>query len=124
MPVPATFTDGYPDSWGAKRVGMLSFYGPSSYAQYTAPTTGGQDVPINGPTGLKAIDKVLGDQGISRSGLYIVQVMQYEAANVRGVNVPRAQIVVKWIVASTGAEAAALADLDAEIVDMICIGPK
>lgn len=114
--------DGYPTSFGNIRTSIFPVFGPVSYAQYTAPTTGGQDVVVNGLSGVKIADKVI--SGVSRSGLYRAEVVQYEAANVNGVSVARAQIVLKWYVVATGSEVGAAVDLSAEVIDMMIFGPK
>lgn len=113
--------DGYPDSFGAKRVSIFPVAGPVLYAAYTAPTTGGQDVVVNGPSGVKIADFVIG--AVSRSGLYRAEVVQYEAATVNGQSLARAKVILKWYVVAGGAEAGAI-DLSAEIVDLLIIGPK
>ena len=114
--------EGYPDSFGAKRSSIFPVTGPASYAQYTAPSTGGQDVQVSGPSGLKMVDYVQG--GVTQSGLYRVEVVQYEASTLNGVPVASSQIVLKWYVVATGAEVAALTDLSDETVYLFGLGQK
>lgn len=114
--------EGYPDSFGAKRASVFPVAGPASYAQYTAPTTGGQDVQVSGPSGLKMVDYCLG--GITVSGLYRVEVVQIEASTLNGVPVAGSQIVLKWSVVATGAQVAGAVNLSAEIVYLFGFGQK
>ena len=113
--------DGYPDSWGAHRASVFPVVGPSTYAPYTAPTTGGQVVTLRGPSGVKLADFVQG--AVSLSGLYRAEVVQYIGGNVSGVTVARAAVILKWYVVAGGAEAAAI-DLSAETVYLLVVGPK
>lgn len=113
---------GFPDAWGSKRVSVFPVTGPSSYAQYTAPSTGGQDVNLLPQAGIKIADFAVG--GVSRSGLYRAEVVQIEAGPVNGQTVAGARLVLKWYVVATGSQVAGAVDLDAEIVDIFVIGPK
>lgn len=112
---------GYPTSFGNKRVSCFEVTGPSSYTQYTAPTTGGQDVQLFGPSGVKVADVVLG--GVSKSGLYRADVVQIEASTLNGVPVALSRAILKWYVVATGSEVAGAFDLDAETVVLTVIGP-
>lgn len=114
--------EGYPDSFGAKRASVFPVAGPASYAQYTAPTTGGQDVQVSGPSGLKMVDYVMG--GISGSGLYRAEVVHIEASTLNGVPVADSKIVLKWYVVSTGAQVTGAVNLSAEIVYLFALGQK
>ena len=113
---------GYPDAWGQALVSIFPVTGPASYAQYTAPSTGGQDVQVSGPSGVKTADFVVG--AVSRSGLYEAKVVQYEASTLNGVPVANSQVVLKWYVVSTAAQVGGAVDLSAEIVDLLLIGSK
>lgn len=114
--------EGYPDSWGAKKVSLFPVAGPASYAQYTAPTTGGQDVDINGPSGLKTVDAAYG--GITTDGLYRAEVVRVEAATVNGVTLAGARIVLKWYVVATGAQVGAAVNLSGSTVNILALGQK
>lgn len=116
------FNKEYPDSFGAHRASIMTITGPASYAAYTAPSTGGQLVPIEPNSGIKIADIVM--NAISRSGLYRVDVVRYEASNVRGMSLARASIRLKWTVLATGAETAGAVNLSAEKVDLFVLGPK
>lgn len=109
----------WPQSWGSRKVTIARVTGPASYTQYVAPSTGGVDL-LAFPEGVKDIDFAIG--GVSDSGLYRAEVVQIEAASVQGRTLGRAQLVLKIYVVATGAEAAALADLDAEVFSILIIG--
>lgn len=111
----------YPTSWGNVRASIMRVVGPSSYAAYTAPTTGGQDVQVSGAGGIKTVDFAIG--GVSDSGLYRAEVVQIEASTLNGVSLGRTLIILKWYVVATGSEAGAI-DLSAETVSVLVIGPK
>lgn len=113
--------DGFPTSWGSNRASVFPVTGPELYAAYTAPSTGGQDVQVSGPSGVKTVDFAIGS--VSYSGLYRAEVVQIEASSLNGVTLTRTQLVLKWYVVATGAEAGAI-DLSAETVDILVIGPK
>lgn len=114
--------EGYPDSFGAKKVSIFPINGPSSYAQYTAPTTGGQDVIVTGPSGLKMVDFVQG--AVTTDGLHRAEVVQYESATVNGVPLAFAKIVLKWYVVATGAEVANAVNLSSKVVYLLAFGQK
>lgn len=113
--------DGYPTSWGSNRVSVFPVVGPVTYAPYTAPSTGGQDVQVSGPSGVKTVDFAQG--AVSVSGLYRAEVVQIEASALNGQTLSRTRLVLKWYVVATGAEAGAV-DLSAETVNLLVIGPK
>lgn len=113
--------DGYPTSFGNVRASVFPIAGPNPYAPYTAPSTGGQDVTIMGPSGVKTVDFAIG--AVSTDGLHRAEVVQIEAANVNGVTVAKAKIILKWYVVATGAEAGAV-DLSDTIVNLMVFGPK
>lgn len=114
--------DGYPTSWGNVRASVFPIVGPSSYTQYTAPSTGGQQVVTNGSAGIKTVDFAIG--GPSNSGLYRAEVVHLEAATVNGVALQNAAVRVKWYVIATGAQVAGAVDLSAEVVYLQVTGPK
>lgn len=116
------FNKEYPDVFGAHRASLFTITGPASYTQYTAPTTGGQVVPVEPSAGMKVADYVWG--GVSRAGTHRAEVVGYEPGNIRGVTVPRAQIRLKWYVIATGAEVAGAANISAQTVELFAIGPK
>lgn len=116
------FNKEYPDIFGAHRASLFTIAGPASYTQYTAPSTGGQVVPIEPNAGMKVADLVTG--AVSRAGTHRAEIVGYEPANIRGVTVPRAQIRLKWYVIATGAEVAGAANISTQSVDLFAIGPK
>jgi len=111
---------GFPTSWGNKRVSSITIAGPASYTQYTAPTTGGQDVPLLPVLGIKTADVAYGS--VISDGLHRAQVVQIEASAVGGVTIPRSRLVLKWYVVSTGAEVAGGTNLSTKTVDLLVIG--
>lgn len=113
---------GYPDAWGNKRVSVFPVTGPASYTQYTAPSTGGQDVRVLPAAGVKGVDFAIG--AVSTDGLHRAEVVQIEAASYNGVTVPRMQLVLKWYVVATGAEVAGAVDLSTTTVYLFVIGDK
>lgn len=113
---------GYPDSWGNKRVSVFPVTGPASYSQYTAPTTGGQDVRVLPAAGVKSVDFAIG--AITTDGVNRAEVVQIEAASYGGVTVPRMQLVLKWYVVATGAEVGAGVNLSTKTVNILVIGEK
>lgn len=113
---------GYPDAWGNKRVSVFPVTGPAAYTQYTAPSTGGQDVRVLPAAGVKGVDFAIG--AVSTDGLHRAEVVQIEAASYNGVTVPRMQLVLKWYVVATGAEVAAMVDLSTTTVYLFVIGDK
>ena len=122
--------DGYPDSWGAKRVAVIPHVGPSSYTQVTegvapALATGGDEVQAI-EAGMKLIDFVVG--GLTDSAKYRVECIPESVSGVLAspnvLGQSTANYRLRWVVVATGAEAAAEADLDAEIVRLLVVGPK
>ncbi len=114
--------DGYPTSWGSSRASVFPINGPTSYAQYTAPTTGGQDVDVLGPSGVKTVDFALG--AVSTDGVHRAEVVHVEAAAVNGQTLANARIVLKWYVVATGSEVANAVNLSSKVVNLLVIGPK
>ena len=123
--------DGYPDSWGAKRAAVIPHRGPSSYDQVDADTapllaTGGDLVEAR-EAGMKLIDFVAG--GLSDSGTYRVECIPTTVSGIAGDAVQPPAAVgttyrLRWVVVSTGAQAAEALDLSAEIVRLLLVGPK
>jgi len=113
---------GFPDAWGSHRVSVFPVTGPTSYTQYTAPSTGGQDVNVSPASGVKVAEFALG--AVSASGLYRAEVVQIEAGPVNGQTVVGARLVLKWYVVAGGAEVAGAVNLSAETVNLLVIGPK
>jgi len=116
--------EGYPTSFGDKRVTIIETVGPASYTQYTAPSTGGQDIQVDPAGGVKTIDWAMGS--VSADGLHRAEVVQIEASTLRGVSLGATQLVLKWYVVATGAEVAGAVDLSAagKTVSILVIGPK
>jgi hypothetical protein len=114
--------DGYPGVWGSQRASVFPVTGPDSYTTYVAPSTGGQDVQVSGPAGVKTIDFAIG--GVSESGLYRAEVVQIESSDLNGVTLARTQLVLKWYTIATGAAVNNGVDLSGETVNILVIGPK
>lgn len=114
--------DGYPTSWGSSRASVFPVTGPNPYVTYVAPSTGGQDVQVAGPSGVKTVDFAVG--AVSESGLYRAEVVQIESSSLNGQTLGRTQIVLKWYDVATGAAVANGVDLSAETVYLLVIGPK
>lgn len=114
----------YPTSWGNVRASIVAMVGPASYTQYTAPTTGGQDVQASPAAGVKTIDWAAGS--VTRDGLHRAEVVQIEASSVNGVTLANSRLVLKWYVVSTGAEVAGGVNLSAaaKTIRLLIIGPK
>ncbi len=116
---------GFPDSWGSKKVTVITVTGPASYAAYTGGSTGGQDVQALPSGGVKVIDFAIG--GPAASGLFRAEVVQIEASTVLGVSLTRTQLILKWIVVATATEdleVVAAVDLSGETVDVLIVGDK
>ncbi len=111
-----TILDGYPQSIGAKRESVIKVTGPSSYTQVSVatPPTGGQVIDA-AAFGLKYIESAEGS--LSNNGQYGVRVI-FDNNPKQGVT----SIRLLWFVASTGAEAAGSADLDALTVRVRATG--
>ena len=95
--------DGYPTSWGNVRASVFPVVGPASYVQYTAPSTGGQEVQLQPSAGIKVGDFVIG--AVSTDGLHRAEVVQIEASTVNGQVLANTRIILKWYVVATGSEA-------------------
>lgn len=106
---------GYPQSNGAKIESVMEVAGPSSYTVVTpgAPPTGGQTIYAK-DFGLKFFDHV--EVGLSSDGTYLGVVSLLGNAG------KATSAILMWIVAAGGAEAAAMADLDAITLPIRAIG--
>ena len=123
--------DSSPDAWGAHLGSVFPHAGPSSYTQITegvapALATGG-DTTQAIEAGLKFFDYVIG--GLTDSGKYRVECIPTAVSGVIGSNRPNAGQAkttyrLRWVVVSTGSEAAGAVDLSAEIVRLLGVGPK
>jgi hypothetical protein len=114
--------NGFPQSIGYKMLGAADISGPASYSQYTAPSTGGQDVQALPEFGVKQVDLAMG--GVSVAGTHRAEVVQIEASTVNGVSLGATRLVLKWYVVATGAEAAGSANLSGQTVRVLVIGDK
>lgn len=123
---------GFPTSMGNMRASVFPHRGPASYTQVTAGTapalsTGGDTVSVR-EAGMKNFVAVW-PVGLSDSGTYRVEVVQDAVSGVVGSDSPSAgqptdSVRLRWVVVSTGSEAAGAADLDAEIVRLAAWGSK
>jgi len=111
---------GFPTSWGNKRASVFPVTGPALYTQYTAPTTGGQDVPLHPNAGIKFADFAIG--AVSTDGLHRAEVVQIEPSSLGGVTVPASRLVLKWYVVATGSEVAGAVDLSDTTVNILVVG--
>ena len=116
-------TKDYPTSFGNVRASVFTVVGPASYTQYTAPTTGGQDVEIGPNSGVKVIDWI-SPIATSSDGLHYAQVVQIEASTVNGVSLGRTKFVLNWYVIATGSEVAGAVDLSTTTVTLFVLGQK
>lgn len=114
--------NGYPQPVGAKLHGQADITGPASYTQYTAPTTGGQDVESLANFGVKYIDQAYG--AVSEDGTHRAEVVQIEASTVLGVSLARSLLILKWYVVAGGAEVAGSFDLSEQVVRIKVEGDK
>lgn len=114
--------DGYPTSFGSSRASVFPINGPASYTQYTAPATGGQVVTLQGPSGVKVADFVIG--AVTTDGLHRAEVVQIEAASVNGQTLANAAVRLKWYVVATGAEVAGAVNLSSKVVYLFVLGAK
>lgn len=114
--------NGYPQSVGAKFHGMADISGPASYSQYTAPSTGGQDVDVFPNFGVKFVDQAYG--AVSEDGTHRAEVVQIESSTVLGQTLGRTRLVLKWYVVASGAEVAGAFDLSEQTVRIKVEGDK
>jgi hypothetical protein len=109
----------YPAPPGNKPVSIVDVAGPSSYTQITLSTgaapSGGQAVSAR-HFGLTALERI--EAGRSDDGTY--QIVAYLTPFNKNGTSPGA--VLQWIVASTGAQAAANANLSARTVRLYAQG--
>lgn len=120
----------YPAAWGGQRASVFPHQGPASYTQIVdgvapANATGGNLVEAV-EAGMKYFDYVVG--GLSDTGTYRVECIPVTASGVIAspsqLAQPSTTYRLRWVVVATGAEAAAMVDLDAEIVRLLAVGPK
>lgn len=111
-------------AWGDRPYALLDHAGPASYAQVVngaapAQPTGGDPITPQafglGPGGIEGVFCV----GGSTSGTYIVQAFQTTSYNAGYMN---PTWTLRWIVAATGAEAAAAVNLSGEVVRLVAFG--
>jgi hypothetical protein len=122
--------DGYPQSWGDKRVSVFYHTGPVLYVPVVVatPVTTGDPV-TDVEAGLRYIEYLYG--GVSDNGQYRVEAIpgggnpsQAQGAGQGGtVGAPQRTWRLRWFVVSTGVEAAAV-DLSARTVRLMAIGSK
>lgn len=117
--------DGYPTPFGSSLASVMGIVGPAAYAQLVAGVapavaTGGQTIYAR-DFGLKYFDYVVA--GLSDTGTYRVECVPGDRSG-SGPKGACLTYTLRWVVVATGAEAAALLDLDAEIVRVLAIGPK
>jgi hypothetical protein len=100
--------NGYPDSWGSKKVTLFPHAGPASYTQVTnggPPVTGG-DVVQAVEGGLKNLDFL--SDGVSDDGRFRVEAIPV-TSSVTGINssslsgIPATTYRLRWIATFTGA---------------------
>lgn len=117
--MPGVFT-GYPNPPGGKPWSVADISGPASYTQVTngtapATPTGGQSVAASF-FGLTSFVMVW--SGMSVSGKYFVQAMVVPVGP--GVYAPN--VILRWVIAATGAEEAGSTNLSAETVRLAALG--
>ena len=112
----------YPTSFGDKRASVMLVTGPASYDQFTAPSTGGQDVIADPQGGVKVVDWAEGGPSVDSS--HYARVVRFEAGAIRGTTVTDAVFVLKWYVMATDAEVAGAFDLSGQIVRVMAFGEK
>lgn len=122
--------DGYPDSFGSHRASVFPHAGPAAYVQIVegvapALATGGNLVQAI-EAGMKYFEYLVG--GLTDSGKFRVECIPTTPSGIvlQPASIPQPGLTyrLRWVVVATGAEAAADADLDAEIVRLFGVGPK
>ena len=111
-------------AWGDRPYAIIDWAGPASYTAVTngtapAQPTGGQTI-TNTAFGLSAGLEGIVQVGGSTSGTYLVHAFQASAYN-QGFGNPN--WILRWTVASTGAEVAATTNLSGETVRLLAFGP-
>lgn len=113
------FDGSYPAPPGNKPHSIADVAGPASYTQVTLASgvapTGGQLVSAR-VFGLQALERI--EAGRSDDGLY--QIIAYPVPFNKNSTSPN--VILKWVVASSGAEAAAGANLSARTVRLFAQG--
>src|SRR5215510_13375511 len=125
----AKVLDGYPTSWGNKRVSVFYHTGPASYVQLAvaAPPTGGDPVS-DVEAGLRFIDFL--DGGNSDNGQFRIDCLpafgnpsQAVGAGQGGTQgAAQRTWLLRWIVVATGAEVAGAVNLSGRTVRLMAIG--
>lgn len=113
---------GYPAAMGNVWGSVFPHTGPASYTQFTDTPAAGGDTVEGVEAGMKYFDFLVG--GITDSGTYFVRAVPpagHPSTSQQGA--PSQTWTLVWYVLATGAEAAAAADLDAEIVRLFGLGP-
>jgi hypothetical protein len=111
----------YPDSFGAHRFSVFAHTGPASYTQMTTGPLAGGDTVNAVEAGVKFLDAVI-PVGLSDSGVYRVEAVApvgNPSTNKQAAHATSWRL--RWVVVSTGAEAAALLDLDGETVRLVAV---
>lgn len=112
-----TAVKGYPDPIGGRsRLWIGDHTGPSSYTQWSAPSTGG-DVLKAQPLGLSSINFVAAT-GISVSGTYYVEAKLAAGSG----SSPTSAILVWYLVSTPGTQATGATDLSGESVRLMAVG--
>jgi hypothetical protein len=114
--------DGYPTPIGSSLLSIFPVTGPASYTQYTAPSTGGQEVNLLPQSGVKTADQAFG--AVTTDGVHRAEVVQIEASTVNGQTLANSRLILKWYVVATGAEVAGAVDLSTKTAYITVIGPK
>ncbi len=112
-----TAVKGYTDVWGKHGAAIYDHTGPASYVQWTAPSTGGDQVTAQ-TFGLRNIDIAI-PIGLTVSGTYFV-VAKVTAG--QGGNLAKA-ILVWYPIATIGVtQVSSAVNLSAEIIRLLVIG--
>lgn len=111
-----TAVKGYTDIWGKHGAAVYDHTGPASYTQWTAPSTGGDQLTLPASFGLRNIDFVV-PVGFTVSGNYYVEAKLTAGG---GGNLSKAILI--WYTAGTWNQVAATTNLSAEIIRLLVIG--
>jgi hypothetical protein len=112
----------FPDSFSAHRASVFAHTGPASYTQMTTGPLAGGDTVEAVEAGMTFFDAVI-PIGLSDSGVYRVEAVAPVGNPSTNKQAAHARTwLLRWVVVSTGAEAAALLDLDGETVRLFAVG--
>ena len=112
----------FPDSFGAHKGSVFSHTGPASYTQMTTGPLAGGDTVQAVEAGMKFFDAVI-PVGLSDSGVYRVEGVAPVGNPSTNKSAAHAQTwLLRWVVVSTGSEAAAELDLSAQTVRLFAVG--